>query len=193
MADRSWMQLHRGHPRYMRGIFEFIEFVRGKTSPGQLFHICPCGKCRNRSANSVTFEDMYVHLSQYGICLSYTTWTWHGEASEHMPTLVDIQAQRNQGESSSSANFGDPGVMNFLNDAFPSASAYDGSVPQDNNNTTFPDVSQVGSSGCDSYNKLMQQAQTPLYPGNLVMNALLGIIDREVIANKKEFDKNFLS
>ena len=160
------MQLHRGHPRYMRGIFEFIEFVRGKTSPGQLFHICPCGKCRNRSANSVTFEDMYVHLSQYGICPSYTTWTWHGEASEHMPTLVDIQAQRNQGESSSSANFGDPGVMNFLNDAFPSASAYDGSVPQDNNNTTFPDVSQVGSSGYDSYNKLMQQAQTPLYPGS---------------------------
>ncbi|XP_004309390.1 PREDICTED: uncharacterized protein LOC101295875 [Fragaria vesca subsp. vesca] len=83
-----------------------------------------------------------------------------------MPTLVDIQAQRNQGESSSSANFGDPGVMNFLNDAFPSASAYDGSVPQDNNNTTFPDFSQVGSSDYDSYNKLMRQAQTPLYPGS---------------------------
>nr|XP_011468494.1 PREDICTED: uncharacterized protein LOC101296414 [Fragaria vesca subsp. vesca] len=143
MADRSWMQLHRGHPRYMRGIFEFIEFARGKTSPGQLFHICPCGKCRNRSANSVTFEDMYVHLSQYGICPNFTTWIWHGEASEHMPTFVDIQAQRNQGESSSSANFGDPGVMNFLNDAFPSASAYDGSVSQDNSNTTFPDVSQM--------------------------------------------------
>ncbi|XP_004296227.1 PREDICTED: uncharacterized protein LOC101306419 [Fragaria vesca subsp. vesca] len=166
MADRSWMQLHRGHPRYMRGIFELFKFVRGKTSPGQLFHICPCGKCRNRSANSVTFEDMYVHLSQYGICPSYTTWTWHSEVSEHMPTFVDIQAQRNQDKSSSSANFGDPSVMNFLNDAFPSTSAYDGSVPQDNSNTTFPDVSQVDSSDYDSYNKVMRQEQTPLYPGS---------------------------
>ncbi len=75
--DKSWMQLGRGSPVYMRGIFDFLEFVRLHSPPDNVIHICPCNKCLNRK--SVTYEDMYSHLALNGICPSYTTWTWHGE------------------------------------------------------------------------------------------------------------------
>ncbi|KAL6202552.1 hypothetical protein ACLB2K_026260 [Fragaria x ananassa] len=54
---------------------------------------------------------MYSHLALYGICSSYTVWTWHGETQVQMPTLAEIQAQHNQQARSSNASYGDPAVQ----------------------------------------------------------------------------------
>ncbi|KAL6191597.1 hypothetical protein ACLB2K_037987 [Fragaria x ananassa] len=68
----------------MQGIFDFLEFVRLHSPPEKVIHICPCNKCLTRKP--VTIEEMYSHLALYGICSSYTVWTWHGETQVQMPT-----------------------------------------------------------------------------------------------------------
>ena len=88
------MQLGRTSPLYMRDIFDFLEFVRLHSPPDKIIHIYLCNKCLNRKP--ITIEEMYSHLALYGICSSYTTWTWHGENQVQMPTLAEIQAQHNQ-------------------------------------------------------------------------------------------------
>ncbi|KAL6129120.1 hypothetical protein ACLB2K_072473 [Fragaria x ananassa] len=87
---------------------------------------------------------MYSHLTLYCIRSSYTVWTWHGETQVQMPTLVEIQAQHNQQAGSSNSSYGDPAVMNLLNDVFPfAASGYQENDVYDNVPDTSHNVSHV--------------------------------------------------
>ncbi|XP_004309358.1 PREDICTED: uncharacterized protein LOC101302513 [Fragaria vesca subsp. vesca] len=76
--------------------------------------------------------------------------------------------------------------MNLLNDAFPfAASGYQQNVVYDNAPDTFPNVSHVDySSDYDNYNRLVQEVQTPLYPGS--EHTVLGIaMEQMQIKNKQ--------
>ena len=70
-----------------------------------------------------------------------------------MPTLAEIQAQHNQQAGSSNASYGDPAVMNLLNDVFLFAtSGYHENVVYDNVPDTSPNVSHVNyNSDYDKY------------------------------------------
>ena len=103
-----------------------------------------------------------------------------------MPTLVEIQAQHNQQAGSSNASYGDPAVMNLLNDAFPfAASGYQENVVYDNVPDTSHNVSHVDYNiDYDKYNRLVQEVQTPLYPGS--EHTLLGtVMEQMTIKNKR--------
>ena len=103
-----------------------------------------------------------------------------------MPTLAEIQASHNPQAGSSNASYGDPAVMNLLNDAFPfAASGYQQNVVYDNNPDTFPNVSHVDqNSDYDKYNRLVREVQTPLYPGS--EHTVLGtVMEHMQIKNKR--------
>ncbi|KAL6185377.1 hypothetical protein ACLB2K_041511 [Fragaria x ananassa] len=128
---------------------------------------------------------MYSHLGLNGICPSYTTWTWHGENQVQMPILAEIQAQHNQQSGSSNASYGDPTMMNILNDVFPfSTSRYQENIFYDNAPDIFPNVSHIDYSGeYDKYNKFLQQVQTPLYSGS--EHTVLGTVMKQMKIKKK--------
>ncbi|KAL6209231.1 hypothetical protein ACLB2K_020174 [Fragaria x ananassa] len=102
---------------------------------------------------------MYSHLELYGICSSYTVWTWHGKTQVQILTLAEIEAQHNQQAGSSNASYGDLVVMNILNDVFPFAAlGYQENVVYDNVSDTSPNVSIVDySSDYDKYNRLVRE------------------------------------
>ncbi|KAL6140676.1 hypothetical protein ACLB2K_058974 [Fragaria x ananassa] len=139
---------------------------------------------------------MYSHLALYGICSSYTVWTWHGKTQVQIPTLTEIQAQQNQQAGSSNASYEDPAVINLLNDAFSfAASGYQENVVYDNVPDTSPNVSHVDySRDYDKYNRLVREVHSPLYPDS--EHTLLGtVMEQMTIKNKrgktnKCFDEN---
>ncbi|KAL6125378.1 hypothetical protein ACLB2K_073437 [Fragaria x ananassa] len=65
---------------------------------------------------------------------------------------------------SSNASYGEPAVMNLLNDVFSfAASGYQENVVYDNAPDTFPNVSHVDyNNDYDNYNRLLREVQTPL-------------------------------
>ena len=71
------MQKNHLSDEYKNGVSEFIKFAETKLPNSNGRFYCPCVKCSNVAP--ITVEDIQFHLSKYGICQNYTTWTWHGE------------------------------------------------------------------------------------------------------------------
>ncbi|KAG5520879.1 hypothetical protein RHGRI_000591 [Rhododendron griersonianum] len=81
VMDKSWMKLgSTAHGRtsqpYFDGVNSFLEYAAA-VGDRQGNILCPCRKCVNCRRQNL--QEVHLHLFQYGIVQSYTTWHEHGE------------------------------------------------------------------------------------------------------------------
>ena len=74
--DRRWVHGRLFSDEYMKGVEEFMQFVRGKFSEDEEI-LCPCSICLNQMYRHQTMVQR--HLLMNGIQSSYTKWIHHGE------------------------------------------------------------------------------------------------------------------
>ncbi|XP_050387393.1 uncharacterized protein LOC126803675 [Argentina anserina] len=194
--DKRWMQYDRGNPEYQQGILDFLLFVL-EHAEGRNVHKCPCVECHN--TKWMTIYEIHEHLNTRRIMRSYTTWNMHGETLDHEPTMEEIRAGYFQHASSSRGSIGphvDPS-MDIVQDAFPSfASRHEDEVVYD---TTDADhaFSHVHNGDYDKYNRLIAEAQTPLYRGckETVLGAIIDQIKTKVSSkwSNVSFNRNLVN
>lgn len=81
--DKSWMQMPKCSPEYIRGCKAFLEFA-WKHRPmecGDTIY-CPCTQCINMLSRSR--KEVEDHIMQKGILRTYVRWMKHGEDEEVM-------------------------------------------------------------------------------------------------------------
>ncbi|CAM8892652.1 unnamed protein product [Rhodiola kirilowii] len=158
--DKSWMHLSdKCDPRFIKGIMDFVNFVK-ENKPTITTHKCPCRRCRLQHAK-LQLDEIRTHLFTNGIMQEYTTWTYHGEESE---ASSSVYAQRRQfvmeKRRESTIGEGDSYYMNptkeMLNDAFPFHDTHEDLENDD----------VFGKDTYEKYEKLLTEAQTPLYVGS---------------------------
>ena len=74
--DRRWVHGRLFSDEYMKGVEEFMQFLRGKFSEDEEI-LCPCSICLNQMYRHQTMVQR--HLLMNGIQSSYTKWIHHGE------------------------------------------------------------------------------------------------------------------
>ena len=74
--DRRWVHGRLFSDEYLKGVEEFMKFVRGKFSEDEEI-LCPCSICLNQMYRHQTMVQR--HLLMNGIQSSYTKWIHHGE------------------------------------------------------------------------------------------------------------------
>lgn len=76
--DRTWITKGtRFTCPYMRGVSEFMKFVREHTEEGESI-LCPCSQCLNILRKKQ--EEVERHINCNGMSITYTRWVYHGEA-----------------------------------------------------------------------------------------------------------------
>ncbi|KAL2925255.1 30S ribosomal protein S3, partial [Bienertia sinuspersici] len=75
-------------PQYRVGVDGFMSFANNTlTHDGRLR--CPCVKCVNNKL--LNPDDVNYHLLQYGIMRNYSTWIFHGESVDQVPTSTSTE------------------------------------------------------------------------------------------------------
>ena len=74
--DRRWVHGRLFSDEYMKGVEEFMQFVRGKFSEDEEI-LCPCSICLNQMYRPQTMVQRYLLMN--GMQSSYTKWIHHGE------------------------------------------------------------------------------------------------------------------
>ena len=74
--DRRWVHGRLFSDEYLKGVEEFMKFVRGKFSEDEEI-LCPCSICLNQMYRHQTMVQR--HLLMNGMQSSYTKWIHHGE------------------------------------------------------------------------------------------------------------------
>ncbi|CAM8923380.1 unnamed protein product [Rhodiola kirilowii] len=147
--DKSWMHLSdKCDPRFIKGIMDFVNFVK-ENKPTITTHA------------KLQLHEIRTHLFTNGIMQEYTTWTYHGEESE---ASSSVYAQRRQfvmeKSCESTIGEGDSYYMNptieMLNHAFPFHDTHEDLENDD----------VFGKDAYEKYEKLLAEAQTPLYVGS---------------------------
>lgn len=179
LPDKTWMTYHRADPRYITGIFEFMNFAR-RHSNGADYYFCPCKRCKN-GPFKVTMDVMYHHLSHSGLSPDYTVWHLHGEVSGE-PAMLSQRRQWLQDRVGPSSGAG-PSVnpqLEILHDAYPYYPGYHADAPQqlveDNSGMNFNDMVD---DDYEKYDRLLKESQTPLYEGSeeTVLSAILDAME----------------
>lgn len=155
--DKSWMYLSdKCDPRFAQGITSFLNFVKEKN-PRTTRHRCPCRRCRLHHSK-LTLDEIRSHLFQYSMMQDYTTWTWHGEEQPECSSSFIDQRQQYVLENTcgrvnaSDSYYRDP-TFEMLNDAFPLAEE------------EYENAS-LGKDAYEKYERLLAEAQTPIYSGS---------------------------
>ncbi|CAM8883132.1 unnamed protein product [Rhodiola kirilowii] len=153
--DKSWMHLSdKCDPRFSQGIMAFIEFVKQKK-PQTTTHLCPCRCCRLHR-EKLLLDEIQTHLFVNGMMREYTTWTSHGEeppeASSSLYTQRRHYVMKKSRVTVEDGYYFTP-TIDILNDTF---SFQDG----DHENEYF------GKDAYDKYQRLIAEAQTPIYVGS---------------------------
>ncbi|KAL2926325.1 Protein translocase subunit SecA [Bienertia sinuspersici] len=75
-------------PQYRVGVDGFMSFANNTlTHDGRLR--CPCVKCVNNKL--LNPDDVNYHLLQYGIMRNYSTWVFHRESVDQVPTSTSTE------------------------------------------------------------------------------------------------------
>ncbi|CAM8920567.1 unnamed protein product [Rhodiola kirilowii] len=156
--DKSWMGLERGDSRYIQGLVDFVEFTKQN---GKNTHLCPCRKCllvRGR----ISMKEMFVHLINNGMMISYNTWTSHGEKSNEPSAYQSRQgwlAERYGDTSSTGVTHHQPNrTLEILHDQFPFQHIHE----EDHMNMNAEDGDSDSVMAYERYNNLVGEAQTLL-------------------------------
>ncbi|CAM8989884.1 unnamed protein product [Rhodiola kirilowii] len=167
--DKSWIGLERCDERYIRGIGDFIEFV--KHNKLEALHLCPCRRCKlHNRIRLVTLDEMHGHLILNGMMRDYVTWTSHGEVSSG-PSVYMLRQQYvldiSGGTGSSSGTRGAYNTnpsMEILSDAFPFRDMYGMSAQGMDEDVAHDDP--IVKEAYEKYHRLLSEAQTPLHVGS---------------------------
>ena len=67
--NKEWMMAPRLSNEYLKGVEDFLEFLRANRQKlgGDDWYCCPCVKCRNLKGGKKTLGDIYDHLICHGI------------------------------------------------------------------------------------------------------------------------------
>ncbi|KAK3195493.1 hypothetical protein Dsin_026803 [Dipteronia sinensis] len=115
--DRTWIQSKaRQKTEYLNGVKEFIRYATDHMKPGTNKILCPCHRCNNYCSRSA--DAVVEHLYTYGMVISYTRWTSHGEE------LIDHDYNDDYQDLTSSVNEIDE-VNEILNDLHGPTPLYD--------------------------------------------------------------------
>lgn len=148
-VDKSWMNVtDRLDPRYEKGVEELLDFAFHEDrrsfrhgDNGQLIQ-CPCKKCCN--GLKFTRYEVKTHLICDGIWLHYTNWVCHGEEP-----VGDISSEEiNEEEQQMTAD----NTIQMLHEL------------QDAEMVVRCDEDEPNAKAKEFY-KLLDDAETPLYPG----------------------------
>ena len=126
---------------------------------------------------------MYGHLARRGMMANYKIWDLHGEVSNE-PTMAELRRQFLSQRTSSISSVG-PSVnptVDILHDVFPYYAGYDADACDDPTNDGGPTFDDVVDDDYEKYDRLLQEAQTPLYPDSeeTVLGAVLKAMELKV-------------
>ncbi|CAM8949985.1 unnamed protein product [Rhodiola kirilowii] len=159
--DKSWMHLSdKCDPRFTQGMMAFIDFVK-QHKPWSNTHKCLCRRCRLHH-EKLSLDKIQRHLYRNGIMQEYTTWTSHGEEPEASSSLYTQRRQhvmeksRGTVDEECDAYYMNP-TIEMLNDAFPNF--------RDPHDEDLEDE-YLGKDAYDKYQRLLAEAQTPMYVGS---------------------------
>ncbi|CAM8928535.1 unnamed protein product [Rhodiola kirilowii] len=183
--DKSWIGLERCDERYIRGIGDFIEFV--KHNKLEALHLCPCRRCKlHNRIRLVTLDEMHGHLILNGMMRDYVTWTSHGEVSSG-PSVYMLRQQYvldRSGETGSSSGtrgaYNTNPSMEILSDAFPFRDMYGMGAQGMDEDVAHDDP--IVKEAYEKYHRLLSEAQTPLHVGSntTVLDTILSAMQLKV-------------
>ncbi|CAL5388172.1 unnamed protein product [Camellia sinensis] len=157
MMDKSWIDLpNRMSSEYINGIDEFLLFAYTNRVEGSMIS-CPCRKCENRYY--FVREGVREHLILNGFFKKYKHWINHGES------YVSLHGNR-ENETLANLDIGDD-MIGMIQGAMGNPHAgtsLEGNEPQGPDPHAFEP--QLGPNAeTAKYFKLLQDAQSELYPG----------------------------
>jgi hypothetical protein len=79
--DRSWIFRKQFTPAYLKGVEEFMKFVRERYPLGIEIR-CPCRNCLNQRV--LPQNDVENHIHIFGMSATYTRWIHHGESADRI-------------------------------------------------------------------------------------------------------------
>jgi hypothetical protein len=74
--DRRWIFGKQFTHAYLKGVEEFMKFVKERYPEGTKIR-CPCRNCRNQRV--LPHNDVQNHIHIFEISTTYTRWIHHGE------------------------------------------------------------------------------------------------------------------
>jgi hypothetical protein len=77
--DRSWIFGKQFTSAYLKGIEEFMEFVRARYAQDIEIR-CPCRNCLNQRVRPQNDVENHIHI--FGMSATYTRWIHHGEPAD---------------------------------------------------------------------------------------------------------------
>ena len=140
--DRSWIQGTCFTPPYMKGVDEFMGFVRQNFRENQDI-LCPCKDCLNVEHRSQA--EVEEHIQCNGMSVTYTRWVFHGEAvsDDEGDNIEGAAYQSDDDDDCDVGNGGDVAYM--VDDMFMSG--------------------RQGKGKPNLFSKLMEEAKKDLYEG----------------------------
>lgn len=148
--DRSWIRTSKpGDQIYTDGVNFFINFAV-KNGRGREKLSCPCFKCHNLVHMRV--DEILNHLSKWAFDKTYTNWIFHGEAKERtsMGTVMGGAGSSHQDQTT-----------------------YEGDRFED----MLRVVEDTFIENLEALHSLLNDNETPLYPGCTEYTKLGGIMD----------------
>ena len=145
--DKTWIDSgDRLSREYVNGIDQFLVFAYTGKGADSVIH-CPCRQCANRY--SFSQDVVRDHLLNKGMLKKYKIWTSHGESYPSTSSIPD-----KEGAMLGDSDFGDD-MIGMINDAIPQVG------------TSFENnEGQIGGNEeTANYFKLLEDAQSELYPG----------------------------
>jgi hypothetical protein len=77
--DRSWIFGKQFRHAYLKGVEQFMNFVRQKY-PEDTEIRCPCRNCLNKKVRPQHDVENHIHI--FGMSATYTRWIYHGEPAD---------------------------------------------------------------------------------------------------------------
>jgi hypothetical protein len=133
--DRTWVFGRQFTPAYIKGVEEFLAFVRQRYPEDERIR-CPCINCRNHVLRHQSEVEFHCHV--YGWAPTYTRWIHHGESSdanviEGIQEEVEGHDDHNVGihmdKDDDDVNDEDNGVPEMIGELYAAAEA-DGEKPR---------------------------------------------------------------
>ena len=77
--DMTWItSARRFSAAYVKGVENFMNFIRAEYDGPKSDVLCPCSSCMNSVTRPQSTVQNHLHL--YGMSVTYTRWVHHGEA-----------------------------------------------------------------------------------------------------------------
>ena len=162
MMDKSWITLPRSSPRYLVGLNQFLDFAFARASVREQI-ACPCEKCMFTRWQSR--EEVFRHCVKKPFPRYYVVWIHHGEGDNdfvEVGSSSQVGMQVNESDDDQDEDVAHPIINNDVGEALGMEEDHgdgDGGVEG-------PEAAYLQNEAARSFFELMEEGETPLYPGN---------------------------